>query len=180
MSAGRSEIRLDLAAPSTAASTASSPETVTGSVAPQRYTGFLRDLADQLRAGDTYGRFDRFPDEHLLRPLIITAARRAEIPVNCDVDPATEGRLRSFYQAVAVGIEKRTSVLTSAVIDLSHEGFGRALVLAGRLVVVVDVLRDAQRFGFPDAQALAARGDHLVAAGVALIGAFPEVARADD
>jgi probable nitrogen fixation protein len=184
MSAGRPEIRLDLVAPSPALSTtprpAPPPAPPAGSGAPQRYTGFLRDLADQLRAGDTYGRFDRFSDEHLLRPLIITAARRAEIAVNCDVDPATEGRLRAFYQAVAVGIEKRTTVLTSAVIDLSHEGFGRALVLAGRLVVVVDVLRDAQRFGFPDAEALAARGDHLVAAGAALIATFPEVARADD
>jgi probable nitrogen fixation protein len=147
--------------------------------APARTTGFLRDLADQLRAGDTYGRFDRFSDEYLLRPLIITPARRQEIPVSCDVDPSTEGRLLAFYQAVAVGVEKGTGVMTGAVIDLSHEGFGRALVLAGRLVAVVDVLRDAQRFGFADAESLARRGEDLVAAGVALIEKHPEVARAD-
>lgn len=184
MSAGKAEIRLDLTVPTSAPASAPATATATGSAggsaAPQRFTGFLRDLADQLRAGDTYGRFDRFPDEHLLRPLIISATQRAEIPVNCDVDPTTEGRLRSFYQAVAVGVEKSTGVMTGAVIDLSHEGFGRAMVLAGRLVAVVDVLRDAQRFGFPDLDALAARGEQLVAAGVALIEAHPEVARADD
>jgi probable nitrogen fixation protein len=187
VSGGKAEVRLDLAPPKAAASatpasagSAASGATASGSTTPQRFTGFLRDLADQLRAGDTYGRFDRFPDEHLLRPLIVSAAQRAEIPVNCDVDANTEGRLRSFYQAVAVGVEKRTNLMTGAVLDLSHEGFGRALVLAGRLVAVVDVLRDAQRFGFPDLDSLAARGEQLVAAGVALIERYPEVARAED
>ncbi len=133
-----------------------------------------------MRAGDTYGRLDRFPDGRLLRPLIVSPTARREIPVDCDVDPATEGRLRAFYQAVAVGVEKATGVMTSAVIDLSHEGFGRALVLAGRLVVVAEMLRDAQRFGFPELESLAARGEALVAAGVSLLERFPEVARADD
>ena len=155
------------------------PEPV--SAAPQRFAaGFLRDVADQLRAGDTYGRFDRFGDEHLLRPLLVSAAQRSGIPVDCDVDPATQGRLRAFYQAVAVGIERRTGVMTGAVIDLSHEGFGRALVLSGRLVTVADVLRDAQRFGFPDLDALAARGERLVAEGTAMIEKYREVADADD
>lgn len=169
-------------APASAPASTSRPEagSATPPPAPARFTGFLRDLVDQLRAGDTYGRFDRFPDEHLLRPLIVTPARRGEIPVDCEVDPATQNRLRAFYQAVAVGVEKATGVMTGAVIDLSHEGFGRALVLAGQLVVVADVLRDAQRFGFPDAEALAARGERLVVAGVARIERFPEVARADD
>jgi probable nitrogen fixation protein len=156
------------------------PALTPASTEPTRATGFLRDLADQLRAGDTYGRFDRFSDEHLLRPLIVTAAQRGEIPVSCEVAPVTEARLRAFYQAVAVGVEKATGAMTGAVIDLSHEGFGRALVLAGRLVAVVDVLRDAQRFGFSDTGSLSARGEQLVAAGVALIGKYPEVARADD
>jgi probable nitrogen fixation protein len=178
MTAGGAEIRLDLAAPPAVAPPA--PALSSGSGAPQRLSGFLRDLADQLRAGDPYGRFDRFPDEHLLGPLILSPAQRSRIPVNCDVDPTTEGRLRAFYQAVAVGVETATGLITGAVIDLSHEGFGRALVLAGRLVAVVDVLRDAQRFGFADRESLAARGEHLVATGVALIEKYPEVARADD
>lgn len=171
MSGEKAEVTLDMAPRAAAPAEPSQAE---------RFTGFLRDLSDQLRAGDTYGRFDRFPDAHLIRPLVLTAAQRAQIAVNCDVEPATEGRLRAFYQAVAVGVEKATGVMTSAVIDLSHEGFGRALVLAGRLVVVVDVLRDAQRFGFSDAESLAARGEALVAAGVELIETYPEVARADD
>lgn len=141
---------------------------------------FLRDLADQVRAGDTYGRFDRFPDEHLLRPYVVDAVARADIAVNCDVDAATTGRLRSFYQAVAAGVERAAGVMTSVVLDLSHEGFGRAVVFAGRLVVVSDVLRDVQRFGFPDLDGLARRGQHLVDGAAAVIAAHPEVARDGD
>jgi probable nitrogen fixation protein len=174
------EVSLGTAAEVSLGTAAVRPSSTSTATATARATGFLRDLADQLRAGDTYGRFDRFGDEHLLRPLIVTASQRAEISVSCEIDPATEGRLRAFYQAVAVGVEKATGVMTGAVIDLSHEGFGRALVLAGQLVAVADVLRDAQRFGFPDTESLAARGDHLVAAGVAMIEKYPEVARADD
>jgi probable nitrogen fixation protein len=141
--------------------------------------GFLHDLAGQMRAGDTYGRFDRFDDEHLLKPFILDTAGRVEIAVNCDVDPMTEERVRTFYQAVAAGAERQTGVMTAVVVDLSHEGFGRAVIFAGRLIVVVDVLRDAQRFSFPSLEALAARGDLLVDAAVAALRAYPEVADAE-
>jgi len=50
----------------------------------------------------------------------------------------------------------------------------------GRLLVISDVLRDAQRFGFESQEALAARGDQLVAAAAAVAGKCAEVARDDD
>ncbi|WP_239404831.1 NifX-associated nitrogen fixation protein [Frankia sp. Cj3] len=141
--------------------------------------GFVRDLVDQLRAGDTYGQFDRLGAEKLLGPFVLTAARRRELGITCDVDPATEGRLRTYYQAVAAGIEKATGQVTSYVLDLSQEGFGRVVVFVGRLVVICDVLRDAHRFGFDSIDHLAERGAALVNAAAALVGTYPEVARDD-
>jgi probable nitrogen fixation protein len=140
---------------------------------------FLDDLVDQLRAGDTYGQLDRLSDGHLLRPYVVTREKQREIPIDCDVNPATEGRLRSFFQAVAAGVEKASGAFTATVLDLSHEGFGRAIVFAGKLVVVSEVLRDAQRFGFASVEALAERGDALVQQAVKLVAAHPEVARDD-
>ncbi|MCI4673635.1 NifX-associated nitrogen fixation protein [Candidatus Mycolicibacterium alkanivorans] len=139
-------------------------------------SNFLQDLIDQQRAGDTYGQLDRLADEHMLRPFLVSRENKNEIAVNCDVDAATEARLRSFYQAVAAGIERATGRYTTVVLDLSHEGFGRVIVFAGRLVVVSDVLRDAQRFGFASPEKLAARGDQLVAAGIEAIDRFKEAA----
>lgn len=142
-------------------------------------TGFLRDLADQQRAGDTYGQLDRLSDEALLRPYLVSRERRRDIPVACDVEAATTERIRSFYQAVAAVVERETSAITTTVLDLSHEGFGRVIIMAGRLVVVSDVLRDAQRFGFDSLEALAARGDSLAATAAKVITSYPEAARDD-
>ncbi|WP_131767516.1 NifX-associated nitrogen fixation protein [Candidatus Protofrankia californiensis] len=142
-------------------------------------TGFLRDLVDQLRAGDTYGQLDRLGGEKLLDPFVLTPQRRRELGISCDVDPATEGRLRAYYQAVAAGVEKATGLVTGYVLDLSHEGFGRVTVFTGRLVVASAVLRDAHRFGFDSIDHLAERGEALVRAAVALVRTYPEVARDD-
>ncbi len=141
--------------------------------------GFLRDLIDQLRAGDTYGQLDRFSAEKLLRPFVLTPAQRRELGVTCDIDPATESRIRTYYQAVAVGIEKATGQTTGYLLDLSHEGFGRVVLYVNRLVVLADVLRDAHRFGFDSLDHLAERGQALVSAAAAFVDTYPEVARDD-
>jgi probable nitrogen fixation protein len=140
-------------------------------------SSFLQDLIDQQRAGDTYGQLDRLGDEHMIKPFLVAREQQRTIAVSCDVEAATEARIRSFYQAIAAGIERSTGSFTTAMIDLSHEGFGRAIVFAGRLVVVSDVLRDAQRFGFDSADKLAAQGDRLVAEGINAIERHKEAAR---
>jgi probable nitrogen fixation protein len=140
---------------------------------------FLHDLADLLRAGDPYGRFDRFADEHLLRPYVVDPVTRAGIAVGCDVEPVILERLRSFYQAVAAGVERASGTMTAVLVDVSHEGFGRAVVFAGRLVLLADPLRDVQRFGFADLTALAAAGQGRIERAVEALETFPEVARAD-
>ncbi len=152
---------------------------MSGMAAGTRRDGFLSDLVSQLRGGDTFGRLDRLSDEALLRPFLLTRDQQREIPVACGVEAATEGRIRAFFQAVAVGIEKATGAFTTTVVDLSHEGFGRVIVFAGRLVVLSEVLRDAQRFGFPSAERLAGQGERLVTAGLKVFGTYPEVARDD-
>jgi probable nitrogen fixation protein len=61
------------------------------------------------------------------------------------------------------------------VLDLSHEGFGWALVFSGRLILVSKTLRDAQRFGFDSLEKLNAEGEKLVKKGITLAQRFPEV-----
>lgn len=142
-------------------------------------TAFMRDLVGLLRAGDSYGRLDRFGDAHLLRPFVLSQAARAGISVDCEVEAAVTERVRTFYQAAAAGVERATHVMTSVVIDISHEGFGRAAIVAGRLVAVMDPLRDIQRFGYPTLEALDAAGAALVARGVEAVDLYPGVAGDD-
>jgi probable nitrogen fixation protein len=60
---------------------------------------------------------------------------------------------------------------------MSHEGFGRMILTAGRLIVVNKQLRDVHRFGFDNLGKLAEEGKKLVDAGVEMINKYPEVAK---
>jgi probable nitrogen fixation protein len=139
---------------------------------------FLQELTRQMRAQDHYGTFRSWEDRVVLAPFVVSKQRKKEISVEGDVDPVTQLRVLSFYRAVAALIEKETGKLCQVVIDLSHEGFGWALVWTGRLMVVSRTLRDAQRFGFDSLEKLAAEGEKLTRAGVEFVQRFPEAADA--
>jgi probable nitrogen fixation protein len=141
--------------------------------------GFLGELARRLRAADTYGQLDALSDEKLLDGYLLAPEARKEISVFGDIDAKTEGRLRAFFETVAGVTEARTGVMTSYILDMSHEGFGRVVIFAGRLVLLAETLRDAQRFGFPSLDELAAHGEKLDGQAVAAFETYPEVARDD-
>jgi probable nitrogen fixation protein len=136
---------------------------------------FLKAIVDQIRANDPYGTYRTWADELLLKPYVVSKAQKREISVEGDVDPITLGRIMAFYRAIASRIEAETGALSQVVIDLSHEGFGWALIFSGRLLLVSKTLRDAQRFGFDSLEKVAAEGEKLVQAGIELAQRFPEV-----
>lgn len=136
---------------------------------------FLKAIVQQIRANDPYGTFRNWSDELLLKPYVMPKKQRREIPVEGDVDPVTLSRILGFYRAIAARIEEETGQLSQVVVDLSHEGFGWALIFSGRLILVSKTLRDAQRFGFDTLEKLNAEGEKLVQKGVDLAQRFPEV-----
>lgn len=136
---------------------------------------FLKALVQQIRANDPYGTYRHWADELLLKPYVMSKKERREIPVEGDVDPITLGRILGFYRAVAARIEEETGQLSQVVVDLSHEGFGWALIFSGRLILVSKTLRDAQRFGFDTIEKLNVEGEKLVQKGIDLAKRFPEV-----
>jgi probable nitrogen fixation protein len=136
---------------------------------------FLKAIVQQIRANDAYGTYRTWADELLLKPYIISKADKRDIPLDEEIDPMTKGRIMAFYRAVAYCIEQETGSLSQVVVDLNHEGFGWALVFAGRLLLVSKTLRDAQRFGFKSLEKMSAEGEKLVQKGVELAQKFPEV-----
>jgi probable nitrogen fixation protein len=137
---------------------------------------FVRELIKQIRAQDTHGAWDGKSDTQLLEPYILTAEQRREMPLMGDPDPETLWRLELFYNAVGLSVERATGVMVSPMMKMHHEGFGRMVLTAGRLIVVNKQLRDVHRFGFPSLAKLADTGAKLVADAVAMIGEFPAVA----
>jgi len=138
---------------------------------------FLKTIVGQIRANDPYGTYRNWGDDLLLKPYVVTKAQKREISVEGDVDPITKSRIMAFYRAVAHCIEEETGTISQVVIDLSHEGFGWALVFAGRLLLVCRTLRDAQRFGFDSLEKVAAEGEKLVNSGIEMARKYPDVCK---
>lgn len=138
--------------------------------------GFIKEMVRQLRALDSYGTCDDWPAERLLAPLMLTPERKREIPVVGDPDEITLSRVQAFYNAVSVQIEKESGLMAVPIVNLSHEGFGRALITVGKLVVLDRPLRDVHRFGFPSLGKLKDEGDKYLSAALDIIGKHSDVA----
>ena len=139
-------------------------------------TPFVAQLIKQLRAQDTHGTWDNKSDLELLKPYILTAEERRALPIIGDPDPEILWRLEIFYNAIAVAIERETGQMVSPMMKMSHEGFGRMVLIAGRLIVVNKQLRDVHRFGFPSLAKLADAGGKFFDEAVTMIKTYPEVA----
>ncbi len=140
-------------------------------------TPFVQQLIRQMRAQDIHGNWDGKSDLELLKPFIHSAEERRSLPILGDPDPETLWHLEIFYNAIAVAIERETGQMVSPMMKMSHEGFGRMVLIAGRLVVVNKQLRDVHRFGFPSLGKLAGAGGKFFDEAVAMIRSYPEVAQ---
>jgi len=137
----------------------------------------VRELVRQWRAQDAHGAWDGKSDLQLLDPYVLDKERRRQVPMLGDPDPETIWRLELYYNAVALMIERATGVMVTPMMKMHHEGFGRMILAAGRLIVVNKQLRDVHRFGFNSLDKLAEEGARLVASGIDMINTYPEVAR---
>ena len=138
---------------------------------------FIKELIKQFRAQDTHGAWDKKSDRQLIDPLIVDKEKRKTIPIIGDPDPEVLWRVELFYNAIGMAMERQTGIMVAPMLKMSHEGFGRMVLIAGRLVVGNKFLRDIHRFGFPTVEKLAEEGEKLVAAGVEMIERYPEAAR---
>lgn len=137
---------------------------------------FLKELVKVMRAQDSYGSWDGKTDAEVLAPFVVTKEQRKAIPIIDDPDPDVLWRVELFYNACGLAIERRTGHIAAPMIKINHEGFGRVILSAGRLIVYSKYHRDIHRFGFDSLPALAEAGDRIVGEAVAMIGRFPEAA----
>jgi probable nitrogen fixation protein len=139
-------------------------------------TDFIKEMVRQVRALDTYGVYNGCSPEKLLEPFVLTKEKRAEIPLIGDPDEETIARVKCLYNAISILIEKECRLLAVPLVHLTHEGFGRALIIVGKLVVVDKVLRDVHRFGFPSLSKMKDEADKFLGIALERIGNYPEVA----
>jgi probable nitrogen fixation protein len=138
---------------------------------------FLNELVKQWRAQDLHGSWDNKPDSELIEPYIVTREQRREMPVMADPDPDTLWRLELYYNAIGLAIERKSGVMVTPMMKFHHEGFGRVVLLAGRLVVLSRHLRDVHRFGFETMEKLVEEGGKAIDTGLEWIGKYPDAAK---
>ena len=138
---------------------------------------FIKELIKVWRAQDTHGAWEGKGNLELLAPYIVDKEARRALPIVGDPDPETIWRLELFFNAICLKIEYATGVMISPMLKMSHEGFGRMVLIGGRLIVVNKQLRDVHRFGFDSFEKLAAEGDKYVQSGIEMIEKFPDVAK---
>lgn len=139
-------------------------------------TDFAQEMLRQMRAIDTYGTYDNWPVGKILEPYILTKEKKRAIPVVGDPDEITLSRVKAFYNAIAALIEKECGLMAVPMLNITHEGFGRALITVGKLVVMDRTLRDVHRFGFPTLSKMKDEADKLLSVALEIIGQHSKVA----
>jgi probable nitrogen fixation protein len=139
-------------------------------------TDFIKEMVKQMRAIDSYGTYDGWPSDRILAPYIVTKEQRRLIPVIGDPDDIMLSRIRAFYNAISSLIEKECGLMAVPIMNISHEGFGRAVITVGKLVVMDRTLRDVHRYGFESLSKMKDEGDKLLSVALEIIGKYPEVA----
>lgn len=138
----------------------------------------IKALALQIRINDHFGTYQRWSDDLLLKPFLVSKERKRSISTEGPVEVVTRGRIQAFFRSIAYRIEAGSGLMAQLVLDLNDEGFGYALIFAGKLVLANRSLRDAHRFGFANLEDLIAESDRLTTQGLALAGRFGEAGRA--
>jgi len=144
---------------------------------PAATAPFIKELVKVWRAQDTHGAWDNKDDLDLIEPYVLDKEKRRALPIIGDPDPETIWRIELFFNAVCLSIERETGVMISPMLKMSHEGFGRMVLIGGRLIVVNKQLRDVHRFGFDTLGKLAEEGEKYIKQGVDMITKFPDVAK---
>ena len=143
---------------------------------PVLATDFGIEMVRQMRAVDAYGTYDNWPAAKILDPFVLTKEQKREIPVVGDPDEIVISRVKAFYNAIAALIEKECGLMAVPTINLTHEGFGRALITVGKLVVMDKTLRDVHRFSFPSLSKMKDEADKILSVALEIVGDYPKVA----
>lgn len=143
---------------------------------PVLETEFAKEMVKQMRALDMYDTYEKWSVAKILDPFIMTKERKKEIPVISDPDEITMSRVQAYYNVVATLVEKECGHMAVPLVHLSHEGFGRAIITVGKLVVMDKVLRDVHRFGFKSLSHMKDEADKLLSVALNIVGDYPKVA----
>ncbi len=124
---------------------------------------YIETLIGQVRALDQFGTWTHKTDEEILTEKYVKSKEDLKnIPVIADIDEMQIQDIRLIFQAIALAFEKKTGIMCSVVMEMSHEGFGRAVVIADKIVIVNKFFKDAHRYSFRTYDDLVKEGNKML------------------
>ncbi len=136
----------------------------------------VQDMIKQLRAIDTFGSYDGWSEARIIDPVVLTKERKQQIPVIGDPDEMTLARVKAYYNSLSSLIEKKSGLMAVPMVNITHEGFGRALIMVGKLIIVDKILRDVHRWGFPSLEKMCEQTDATITKALDLIEKYKSAA----
>ncbi len=137
----------------------------------------VSEIIRQMRAIDAYGVWDNAGENEIIDPFVMTKERKRNVPIVGDPDEEVMARVKAWYNALSVCIEGKTGLMAVPIVNLTHEGFGRAIIAVGKLIVADKNLRDVHRFGFKSLEAMQEEAAKIIDKAAALVEAHREVAK---
>ncbi|WP_245418530.1 NifX-associated nitrogen fixation protein [Cohaesibacter intestini] len=144
---------------------------------PALKSPFIVEILRQMRAIDSYGIWDQVGAHEIIDPFIMTKERKRAVPIIGDPDEELMARIKAWYNALSASIEARTGLMAVPIVNITHEGFGRALIAVGKLIVSDKTLRDVHRFGFKSLEAMESEANKIIDKAAALVEAHRDIAK---
>jgi probable nitrogen fixation protein len=134
---------------------------------------FITTLIGQVRALDQFGTWVNKEDKEILcEKYVRTKEDLKKIPVIADIDEMQIQDIRLIFQSIALAFEKKTGIMCSVVMEMNYEGFGRAVVIADKIVIVNKFFKDAHRYSFRTYEDLVNEGEKMLENAIEIYNQF--------
>ncbi|WP_379130705.1 DUF269 domain-containing protein [Paenibacillus sp. sgz500958] len=137
---------------------------------------FVRRLCNLLDAEDFLGRYASLsPLEKIERLFLASPEDKNQSEFNCAVSPKVRGQVPMLFQAVAGVMEEVSGGLIQSTAEINSEGFGRALLYSGHVILVLKSLRAGFPFPFTSYDKAVRYGAACAQEGIAFLKKYREM-----
>lgn len=132
-----------------------------------------------IDAHDRYGLLSRLNKEEKLKRAFLLRKEDSQgvggTLCGVDVGPV-RNQATIFFQALAMSLDLRTGTPVCSIVELDEEGFGRAVLYSGRLVLAAQAWRQGQ-FGFTSLEDACFEGERIISIGMEWVEKYRELSR---
>lgn len=137
---------------------------------------FVRRLCNLLDTTDHFGRYANLSlQEKIERMFLASKEDKVQSDFNCAVSPKVRLQVPVLFQAIAGVMEEKSGALIQSTAEINGEGFGRALVYSGRIILVLKSLRAGFPFPFTSEDKVIRYGLACVEEGLAFLDKYKDM-----